>query len=69
MISAFGTLPSEVLFAVFEARDKNPSTESGACAKCKRFLCQNCVPYPLEPRSNTVVYGDISMHIVVARSR
>jgi hypothetical protein len=49
MISAFGTLPSEVLFAVFEARDKNPSTESGACAKCKRFLCQNCVPYPLEP--------------------
>jgi hypothetical protein len=29
-------------------------------------LCQNCVRYPLKPRSNTVIYGDTLMHIVVA---
>jgi hypothetical protein len=32
-------------------------------------LCQNCVTCPLKPRSNTVVYGDTSMHITVAGSR
>ena len=32
-------------------------------------LCQNCVRYPLKPRSNTVIYGETPMHIVVARSR
>ena len=32
-------------------------------------LCQNCVRYPLKPRSNTVIYGDSLMHIVVAGSR
>ena len=34
-----------------------------------RSLCQNCVRYPLKPRSNTVIYGAIPMHIVVAGSR
>ena len=38
-------------------------------AKCVRMLCQNCVRYPLKPRSNTVIYGDTPMHIVVAGSR
>ena len=37
--------------------------------KFDRFLCQNCVRYPLKPRSNTVTYGDTPMHIVVAGSR
>ena len=32
-------------------------------------LCQNCVRFPLKPRSNTVIYGDTPMHIVVAGSR
>ena len=31
-----------------------------------RVLCQNCVRYPLKPRSNTVIYGDTPMHILVA---
>ena len=34
-----------------------------------RILCQNCVTCPPKPRSNTVVYGDTSMHIDVAGSR
>jgi len=29
-------------------------------------LCQNCVRYPLKPRSNTVIYGDTARDIVVA---
>src|SRR5687768_2029069 len=29
-------------------------------------LCQNCVRCPSKPRSNTVIYGDTPMHIVVA---
>jgi hypothetical protein len=29
-------------------------------------LCQNCVRYPPKPRSNTTIYGDTPMHIVVA---
>ena len=37
--------------------------------KCVRILCQNCVRCPLKPRSNRVIYGDTSMHIVVAGSR
>ncbi len=32
-------------------------------------LCQNCVRYPLKPGSNTVIYGDSPMDIVVAGSR
>jgi hypothetical protein len=32
----------------------------------KLVLCQNCVRYPLKPRSNTAIYGAIPMHIVVA---
>jgi hypothetical protein len=32
-------------------------------------LCQNCVRYPLQPRVNTVIYGDTPMDIVVAGSR
>lgn len=32
-------------------------------------LCQNCVRYPLKPRTNAVIYGDTPMHIVVAGSR
>jgi hypothetical protein len=38
-------------------------------AKSGRALCQNCVRYPLKLGSNTVVYGSIPMHIVVAGSR
>jgi hypothetical protein len=38
-------------------------------AKRDCVLCQNCVRYPLKPRSNTVIYGDTSMYIVVAGSR
>ena len=38
-------------------------------AKRVRILCQNCVRYPLKPRSNTAVYGGTPMHIVVAGSR
>jgi hypothetical protein len=30
--------------------------------------CQNCVRYPRKPRSNTVIYEDTPMHIVVAGS-
>jgi len=37
--------------------------------KSDRVLCQNCVRYPLKPRSNTVIYGATPMHIVVAGSR
>jgi hypothetical protein len=38
-------------------------------AKPERVLCQNCVRYPVKPGSNTVVYGETLMHIVVAGSR
>lgn len=31
-----------------------------------RILCQNCVTCPPKPRSNTLVYGHTSTHIVVA---
>jgi hypothetical protein len=34
-----------------------------------QLLCQNCVRYPPKPRSNTVIYGDTPIHIVVAGSR
>ena len=34
-----------------------------------QLLCQNCVTCPLKPQSNTVIYGDTPMHIVVAGSR
>jgi hypothetical protein len=37
--------------------------------KLQSGLCQNCVRYPRKPRSNTVIYGDTPMHIVVAGSR
>ena len=37
--------------------------------KCDRILCQNCVRYPLKPRSNTMIYGDTLKQIVVAGSR
>ena len=37
--------------------------------KLQSGLCQNCVRYRLKPRSNTVIYGDTPMHIVVAGSR
>jgi hypothetical protein len=37
--------------------------------KWELALCQNCVTCPPKPRSNTVVYGDTSMHINVAGSR
>jgi hypothetical protein len=32
------------------------------------MLCQNCVRYTLKLRSNTVIYGETPMHIVVAGS-
>src|SRR5581483_2105242 len=35
-------------------------------AKCVGILCQNCVRYPWKPGSNTVIYGDTLMPIVVA---
>jgi len=31
--------------------------------------CQKCVRYPPKLWSNTVIYGDTPMHIVVAESR
>jgi hypothetical protein len=34
--------------------------------KYETVLCQNCVRYPLKPRSNTGIYGDTPRHIVVA---
>jgi hypothetical protein len=34
-----------------------------------RELCQNCVTCPPKPRTNTVIYGDTPMRIVVAGSR
>jgi hypothetical protein len=37
--------------------------------KLEQGLCQSCVRYTLKPRSNSVIYGNIPMHIVVARSR
>jgi hypothetical protein len=35
-------------------------------ANREQVLCQNCVTCPPKPRSNTVIYGDTPMHIVVA---
>ena len=37
--------------------------------KSNHVLCQNCVRYPLQPRPNTVIYGDTPIHIAVAESR
>ena len=37
--------------------------------KSNDILCQNCVRYALQPRSNTVSCGDTLMHTVVAESR
>jgi hypothetical protein len=39
-----------------------------ALEKCRSVLCQNCVRYPIKPRSNTATYGDAQTHIVVAGS-
>ncbi len=36
--------------------------------KLKPSLCQNCVRYPMTPRSNTVTYGEAPTRIVVAGS-
>jgi hypothetical protein len=36
---------------------------------CSPGLCQNCVRYPSKPGANTVICGDMPMHIVVAGSR
>jgi len=38
-------------------------------ANRERVPCQNCVRYPLKPRSNTITYGHTSTHIDVAGSR
>jgi hypothetical protein len=40
--------------------------EAPSAGKSNDILCQNCVRYPLKPRSNTMVYGSTPMHIVVA---
>jgi hypothetical protein len=40
-----------------------------ALEKCRSVLCQNCVRCPLKLQSDTVIYGDTPMHIVVAGSR
>ena len=37
--------------------------------KLQAGSCQNCVRYPPKSRSNTVIYGDTPMHIVVVGSR
>jgi hypothetical protein len=34
--------------------------------RCVRILCQNCVRYPRKPQSNSVIYGDTPIRIVVA---
>jgi hypothetical protein len=30
--------------------------------KLRTAVCQNCVRYPLKPRSNTVIYSDTNAH-------
>ena len=57
-------LSNAALFALHASRTRAPLAR-----KSNHVLCQNCVRYPLKPRSNAVVYGGTPMHIVVAGSR
>ena len=54
-------LSNAALFAQQASRTRAPLAR-----KSNHVLCQNCVRYPLKPRSNTVIYRDTSTHIDVA---
>jgi hypothetical protein len=54
-------LSNAALFALHASRTRAPLAR-----KSNHVSCQNCVRYPLKPRSNTVISRDTPIHIGVA---